>query len=97
VATPTDSTPTDPTAGLSAHERAHEKLLAGRVTAVTVRNQMDTQAEVLRAQLAITEAHKAHAIHLIEQLDAKLAREHPAVYEVLLEEPEVRARRRSGS
>jgi hemerythrin len=80
---------TSSTAGDSAVSRRdarHEKLLAGRLAALTLRNQLDSQAAALRVQLAVVQDHKRHAEQLIHRFDEKLAQQHPQVHRVVVEE-----------
>jgi hypothetical protein len=67
-------------------EATSEELLAGRLTALALRNLLDTQAATLRSQLAIVETQKAHAESIMERLDARLAKQQPALHRLVTED-----------
>jgi hypothetical protein len=65
------------------HRRREEQLIAGRLAILLLRNQLDSQVAALRTQLALTEANQREAQLMLEKIDDRLARQHPATFAAL--------------
>jgi hypothetical protein len=74
-------------------EIAFEHLISGRLALQVLRNQIDTQIVGLRAQLAIAESHMKRTVQMLEQTEAKLSRQHPEYFALMVENLEPGSRR----
>jgi hypothetical protein len=67
----------------AAREVAFEDFVAGRLTLLVVRNQLDTQIAGLRSQLAIAEQQLRDTEDLLRRADEKMAAQHPEALALL--------------
>jgi hypothetical protein len=64
-------------------ELAFDKLVSGRLALQTVQTQLDQQADSLRAQLAINRSHHRRTEEMLEKVDERLEKHHPAGFAIL--------------
>jgi hypothetical protein len=71
-----------------------EDFVTGRLTLVTLRNQLDTEVAGLRSQLAVAESQLRQTEELLRRANEKMAIQHPEAF-AQLTGSEVKAPRRS--
>ena len=77
----TDATATSASGTSDGHGRVPlEDFVAGRLTLVMLHNQLETQIETLRSQMAIAGAQLEQTEELLRRADEKMAAEHPAAF-----------------
>jgi phage shock protein A len=57
-----------------------EQFVTGRLTLVTLRNELETQLAGLRSQLVLVESQLHQTEELLRRADEKLAAQHPEAY-----------------
>jgi hypothetical protein len=92
----TDATATSASGTSDGHGRVPlEDFVAGRLTLVMLHNQLETQIETLRSQMAIAGAQLEQTEDLLRRADEKMAAEHPAAFAQVTGQPAPASKRRS--